>query len=460
MRWSALGTLALLTSVTTTAHAGIDRKETHDLVDGMHLDIKVYPTVDIAMKFPTRVLSAIPANSSKYTVDLDDKKLILIVDPGAVITSLHITLESGEDVAILVEPVPSPKQVILSHVFRYPAAKLQRVPVCAVESPEQASADPLDAMNERFEFDAATRAEFVRGDTHLVVETTPQIYEGTDLKLRFKIHNLGARAYPVSAVQVLDADSVAYDEVEVAMVGALPSKLGPQRIAEGALVIHNADVLGMGWQIRLLSGVEGVSAATFQPASLQATWPTEPLTQERGALQGRVAVTMRAIGGATNLDDGSGVGIGAGRTAWALVRGVGGYASFGRFRYASLGVGADVLTTRTITIDSEQAAVDASAWGGRIHVGGRLHTGRRVMSYVRLGLGVAFAKHGFEADENADSEFRLAGLLMFGGGVDWLVSRRFLLGASFSANGPIFGQDTGLAFESVVYAGFVYDISP
>ena len=453
----ALGTVVAATCLATRACAGSDRKQIYDLVDGMQVDIKVYSSLDILLKFPTRIIRAVPTNGDDYNVDLDDKELTLTTLPGAGITSLHIKLAGGEHVAVLLKPAKSPDAVIISHIFRY---KLDVVPICTREGTQPAEKHVLSAMNKRFEFAEPMVGEFIRDGFHLVLETSRQVYEGSILRFRIRVHNLGGKAYPIAAIQVLNADSVEYEAAFADMSEQLPASLGPERDTDGSIVIRQPDTLGKDFLLRLLPGVEGIPPAVFHVAPMQAAWSERPTPRAYGPLEKRLVVTMTAVSGAANLDDGPDIGIGVGRKAWAMVNAVGLYGSYGAFKHVRFGGGGGFVGTRRITMDTPQGAYRVMYHGARLYAGTTIHTGSTVVPYAHARLGILAVVQDFERDDIVESEYRLAGLLMLGGGVDWFVSRHFLLGLAISANGPIFGQETGLALEAGLRIGWAFERAP
>lgn len=73
-----------------------------------------------------------------------------------------------------------------------------------------------------------------------------------------------------------------------------------------------------------------------------------------------------------------------------------------------------------------------------------------------MGLGVVLARHEFD-EPGSDEQVRAAGVLLFGGGMNWLVTDRFAVGLSALADLPIGDNETGLTFEAALHAGFYFD---
>lgn len=452
-----LGSIAVtLVGRPSSASAGTDLKETHELSDGMHVKVQVYSGLDILMKFPTRVLRAIPANSEDYNVELDDKELMLTTLSGAGITSMHVKLKGGESVAVLLKPADTPEEVILSHVFKYPLAKLAVVETCERDDDEAEETDDLGEMDNRFEFDEPMAGDWSRDGFSLAIETSRMVFEGAVLKFRIKVSNRGREAYPVAAVEVLDADSVDYNDAEADMTGGLPASLGPERDATGTILIRHPDTLGKGFQVRLLSGVDGVPPAVFSMEPIQSARPERP-SRAFGPFEKRLLVTMTAVSGFANLDDGPDIGIGSGRKAWGQVNAVGLYGSYGAFKHVRFGGGGGFISTQDIAMETTQGTYTVKYHGARLYAGATVHAGRTLVPYAHARVGIMAVKHDFQRNGLVEAEYRMAGLMMLGGGIDWFASRHFLLGLTFSANGPIFGQETGLTFEAGLRAGWAFE---
>lgn len=224
-----------------------------------------------------------------------------------------------------------------------------------------------------------------------------------------------------------------------------------------ARLVNNVNTTGLAnpWQGFIAARVHRRMSST----SLVESESTVPSEERFGPRRGRLAFSLRLILGATHLNHGANNNLGIEQKAWATMRGIGGYASLGKSRHLNIGGGIDFYRTDHAAINDMRNGASVSAIGGRVHAGGFVHTGHTVTPYVQLGIGATFARHSFEMSTSAESEFRLAGLFLFGAGVSWWFKDRLAVGFSTLVSVPMGGLDTGLAFEAGVRAEYAFGSS-
>lgn len=228
------------------------------------------------------------------------------------------------------------------------------------------------------------------------------------------------------------------------------SVLGRDKSIKGAFVLEAPVKLDQGWQLRL-STTKGVVAAQFSHDSLPVFEP--------GMLELRTMVSVHGLGGASQLSAPAGwvsPAPGMDMSTWASVTGAGVQAYYGPSKHTAMVAGFDFIRTAQASIDMAPGILETRATGGRVHLGGRLHTGEKLVPYARAGLGLMFANHTFSMGGERDSEFRVAGLLSMGAGIEAWIRERFVVGLGVNGSVPIGGNETGLIVEGGLRVGVAF----
>lgn len=436
--------LAFLCGSSSSATAKILVKElTQDLV----FDVHTYPGHALTLEFPEPVTQDVLGNKIAYHLEkLDDTHFVLSTKAGAPRSNLNMGTWSGHAVMRLRQAASEDDAVL----------HIRFIPPRSRKPDEQRELTPQlkRSLRHRAVAEFAMQTKVVvardvqewRSGNHQLALHVGHISHGEDLGVfPFAIHNDSDFSYPITAFHLrdhLDRPVTASLHVQPGVLDD-DSQLVPGASVNAAFVLESPEQLRAGWILRLKS-IDSVSAAKFKARP--------PRRFVAGKLEFRTLVTVHGTGGSTSLSD----HLGLQRSAWGMMSGAGLRISHGPTRYTAIDGGVDVVQTEDVVLDTEQGTIETSAVGGRLHVGGMLHTGHTVTPYVRLGLGVTFARHRFSMGGASESEVRLAGVIFFGGGVDWWINDRFAVGLGLGSSVPFGGQDTGLAFEAGLRVGIAF----
>lgn len=418
------------------------------LCDGMDKTVNVWTGYATTFHFPTPLAHATLGNHDHYRLTIATNKKVFTLKsiPWASPTNVNVITDMAR-AAIRVEVVGSRHDASPMYEFiEPPPGACQQA-----SSGEAQSADHLPT-SELTEGQWVSRVTKVRpiqpltwtGNGHRLRLTSKVMQSAPDATmLPLTVVNDGDYPYPVKAIELRDHLGDPVKAVIVHSKGVGPGKHTIPIAGEISFTwrVTPPEQVARGFSIVLLTET-GLANATF-------SWKESDndIPQKNGPLEGLVLVSAELIGGFTQLDTGI-----DGRTLWAGFQGAGGRFGFGFNRYGSLIGGIDVFRTTEATADD----ITSSASGGRIHLGAQVQTGRRLMPYAQLGLGFAFASHRYAGAGAPESQFRVAGVLMWGGGVHMRISKRIVAGLSAAGSTPLGGDDTGFAVEVGLRVGVAF----
>ena len=286
----------------------------------------------------------------------------------------------------------------------------------------------------------------------LILTTGYSMHSGSSVMLSVRLVGNGDTPYPVADLQLRDHLERRIDASIV--FGDVPGEEGVElkRGQELGLVFHVADrhQIEMGWTV--------LAIPTGRVVPAKFGW--RPTKRQKGPLEGRMVLVMRAYGGAGNLDD----GVGNGKNLWTQLQGFGGRVTYGVARHISIAATLDVTRSNAATFagaswEQDQGDLLISETAGRVSAGAMFHTaGKRWLPYANVALGVRLSRRDLSMGSRDGSEFRSSALLGLGGGLNVLLGKRWLAGLSMDYAAPLGGNDTAQTFELGVHLGAIWDL--
>lgn len=413
-----------------------------DLYDGLITKINLYHRYRTTLHFPSPPIQADLGDSENYTArrSLDGLRMTIDVNPMSMPTNLNLTFP-GLRATVILQVVDSDDQAKPMYRFRDPRTSGKKSGTA--QNSSQQSQGRWASQVIRIQTPAP---RVWRGPGH-TLELRPGVIQHTkDATLMpCVVGNIGDYPYPVTKLEVLDhLDRVVPSEVvQHSWMGAVADEqeIAPGETASFVFRIPQPSRIKKGWAVRVAS-TPAIESAEFE-------WTVNRGPPEPGILQDRVSIAFRMLGGTMKLDDGT--GLGPALRAWTQLLGAGVLVSYGTGRHTNLEVSADFVRTGDARIGDSMI----HATGGRLHFGGRLHTGKQLVPYARAGIGIMLAQHTVESmeTEQTDTDFRASGLLFLGGGVNWLLGKRTVVGLSMLGNLPLGGDEAGPVLEVGLHVG-------
>lgn len=413
------------------------------LEDGMDKVVTLYHRYRTTLHFPCPPIQLDLGDSDNYTLkkSLDGLRATIDVKALAQPTNLNITLP-GVRGTLRLKVVNSSHEARAAYRLRYPPES--EIPSNRSQSQQESTADwTAKVVRAR----TPSRISWSGSGHTLVLKPGVLLETKNDVLMPFEVANTGDYPYPVVRLELLDHKQRIVSSADVVRHSWMGTGISDKereieqgQTAQFIFHVTRPSAITKGWVVRI------VSSSSIRPATFE--WIPSTQAKRYGVFQDRISVVFRVVGGATKLDDGTGIGIE--QRAWTQLQGVGAWLSYGRGHHTSLELGVDVVRTGTAQI----GATATRATGGRLYFGGRLHTGRRFVPYARGGVGIMLAQHTLEAVETA-TDFRASGMLFLGGGVNWVINRRSLVGLSLLGHLPIGGDQTGPALELGLQAGIL-----
>lgn len=414
-----------------------------DIYDGMDEHVALYHRYRTTLHFPTPPLQLDLGDSDNYTMkrSLDGLRAMIDVNPNAGPTNLNVTFSDARG-ALRLSVVHSPQEARAAYRLQY-----RNKPVIK-PAPSAQTGPSIDWTSSIVSVQTPSSVLW-SGSGH-TLELNPGFIVETrdDVWMPFEVDNAGDYPFPVARIELLDHRQRIVSSAEVVKHSWMvlddadaPRAVGQGETARFTFRVTRPAAIARGWAVRIVSST-GIKPATFE-------WtPKTERRSTRGGFHDRISIAVRILGGAVKLDDGTVLGVE--QQAWTMLQGLGAWVSYGRSRHTSLEVGVDALRTNTAQIGNTAAR----ATGGRLYFGGRVHTGQRLVTYARGGFGIRLARHTLESVE-PDTDFRASGMLFLGGGVDWLLNSRSLIGLSMLGYLPIGGDPTGSTLEVGLHAGIL-----
>lgn len=297
------------------------------------------------------------------------------------------------------------------------------------------------------------RANWEQDGHGLLAETGFIQRAGNRAVLPITVRNIGDYTYPVGTLQLVNHRD---QPVDLQYVYGEPSSTLKQG-GELTVVFHltHGEQIAKGWALKLLppsSAVMSIVPAKF----------VFPEDRPRGPLEDRLLVAAHGLYGASKIDD----GVGNELFSWTSSEGVGAQFLFGVSKRFSVQAIVDVMRSGAVTFQDAtwgqvQGELRTTETAGRILAGGVLHAPtKRWLPFGRFAVGVRLANHSRVMNARDESEVRAGLAASFGGGLNILISKWLVGGASVAYTASFAGDDSTQTFEAGVHLGTTWDFGP
>ncbi len=269
------------------------------------------------------------------------------------------------------------------------------------------------------------------------------------MSFRFEVRNVGD-VYRFLSIEVHDLQmrsrAIKLSLPGIENIGEIEFARG--ETLTGAIMVPNATGLRRGWTLYLKTPVD-VTPAAFK-------WDEE---EDRGPLEQRLMVSMRVSSGFANVDD----GIGIDKAAWTASNAFGLQVLYGISKHVTIVGTLDIGRTSAVSFsdaiwDMTPGQLDVQETSGRLLAGGLFHTGQRWIPYGRVAVGARFSERMTSMALRSESEVRASAIFGFGGGLDILLTKRIVAGASLTFVAPFGGSDSSLTAEVGLHVGATWDL--